>query len=238
MKTYAIKLCILCLALCPIGPVQADTQLKSTVVQTDSTAPPASVVSKPTINTTAPLENSNVPVVVISGSLNPVLEKKCWPQASEDKKLTKAGFIQSMIKITQASPKGVFKTGDSAFEVVALPSYKKEYRLEISLVFDHNLRKQSEILVPSVVIVDESFCEISDFPELKFTPTYGAFAAVEVEKAFVIISDEKPKFALIYTDARFGNSEVNVTNDFGYGIKNQERFLRVAYGYTNVRINK
>ncbi len=238
MKTSAIKLCILCLALCPMALAQADTQLEGTVVQTGSIEAPAPVVAQPTINPTAPLENSNVPVVAASESLNPVLEKKCWPQASEDKKLTKVGFIQSMIKITQASPKGVFKTGDSAFEVVALPIYKKEYRLEISLVFDHNLRKQSEILVPSVVIVDESFCEISDFSKLKFTPTYGVFAAVEVEKAFVIIRDEKPKYALIYTDARFSNSEVNVTNDFGYGIQNQERFLRVAYGYTNVRINK
>jgi Maltose operon periplasmic protein precursor (MalM) len=238
MKTSAIKVCTLCFAVCLMGRVQAGTQLESTVVQTGSTEVPATVVAQPAINPPAPLENSNVPVIPLSDNLNPVLEKKCWPQASEDKKLTKAGFVQSMIKITQASPKGVFKTGDSGFEVVVLPVYKKEYRFEISLVFDYNLRKQSEVLVPSVLIVDEKFCEITDFPKLKFTPTYGVFAGVEVEKAFIDVRDEKPKYALIYTDTSASNSEVNVTTDFGYGIQNQERFLRVSYGYTNVRINK
>ena len=218
MKTLATNLGVLCIALGSAGLVLANAQAENTVVPPDSPEGPVTVVAQPAIN--------------------PVIEKKCWPQASEDKKLTKAGFIQSMIKITQASPQGNFKTGDSAFEVVALPNYKKEYRLEISLVFDLNFRKQSEVLVPSVVIVDGNFCEISDLPKLKFTPTYGVFAAVEVEKAFVEIGDEKPKYALIYTDARFGNSEVNVTSDFGYGIQNSERYRRVSHGYVNVRINK
>lgn len=218
MKTLATNFSILCIALGSAGLALANAQVENAVAPPDSPVGPVAVVAQPEVN--------------------PAIEKKCWPQASEDKKVTKAGFVQSMIKITQASPKGSFKTGDSSFELVVLPSYKKEYRLEISLVFDLNLRKQSEVLVPSVVIVDGNFCEISDLPKLKFTPTYGAFAAVEVEKAFVEISDEKPKYALIYTDARFANSEVNVTSDFGYGMQNTARYRRVSHGYVNVRINK
>lgn len=218
MEIRVKKIVAMCIALGSAGLALANTPVENMVV------PPALPEG---------------PVVIAAPSeINPVPEKKCWPQASQDKKVTKAGFVQSMIKITQASPQGIFKTGDSAFEVVALPNYKKEYRLEISLVFDLNFRKQSEVLVPSVVIVDGNFCEISDVPKLKFTPTYGAFAAVEVEKAFVGISDDKPKYALIYTDARFGNSEVNVTSDFGYGMQNTARYLRVSHGYVNVRINK
>ena len=218
MEILVKKIVVLCIALGSAGLALANTPVENTVVPPASSEGPIAIVAPPQIN--------------------PVAEKKCWPQASEDKKVTKAGFVQSMIKITQASPQGNFKTGDSAFEVVALPAYKKEYRLEISLVFDLNLRKQSEVLVPSLVIVDENFCEISDVPKLKFSPTYGAFAAVEVEKAFLKIADEKPKYALIYTDARFANSEVDVTDDFGYGIQSIARYRRVSHGYVNVRINK
>jgi len=218
MKSLATNLGILCIAISSVGLTFANAQVENTVAPPNSPETPASIVAQ--------------------AEINPVPEKKCWPQASEDKKVTKAGFVQSMIKITQASPQGNFKTGDSAFEVLALPAYKKEYRLEISLVFDLNLRKQSEVLVPSLVIVDGNFCEISDLPKLKFSPTYGAFAAVEVEKAFVKIADEKPKYALIYTDARFSNSEVNVSDDFGFGIQSSARYRRVSHGYVNVRINK
>lgn len=197
------------------------------------------LANMPLENAAVPPDSPEIPVTAVAQlANNPVVEKQCWPQAAEDKKTTKAGFVQSMIKITPASPKGNFKTGDSAFEVVALPAYKKEYRLEISLVFDLNLRKQSEVLVPSVVIVDGNFCEITDLQKLNFTPTYGAFAAVEIEKAFVEIGDENPKYALIYTDARFADSEVNVTSDFGYGMQNSSRYRRVSLGYVNVRINK
>jgi|GEM_PF-3567334 len=238
MKILALKLGLLCIALGPVGLTLAETQMGNAESQTNASEGPDSVVVQPVIQSAALIENNSVTAAVQSNSLNTAVEKRCWSQALQDKKVTKAGFVQSMIKITQDSPKGTFKTGDSAFEVVALPGYKKEYRLEISLVFDHNLRKQSEVMVPSIVIVDEGFCEISDLPKLKFIPTYGVFAAVEVEKAFVVINDEKPKYALVYTDAKFSNSEVNVTSDFGYGMQSKERFLRVSYGYTNIRINK
>jgi hypothetical protein len=162
----------------------------------------------------------------------------CWPDAKKDMKSKKAGFVQSMAKISADSPVGTFKTGESAFTTVILPEFKNAYRFEVSLVFDFNFRKQSEVLVPSLVFLDENYCEIITYSELDFEPVYGAFAGVEIEKAFIPVNDGTAKYVLIFTDPMFNGTEVNVTSDFGYGMQNTSGFLRVAYGYVNVRINK
>ena len=162
----------------------------------------------------------------------------CWPDAKKDMKSKKAGFVQSMAKISPDSPVGVFKTGESAFTAIVLPEFKKAYRFEVSLVFDLNFRKQSEVLVPSLVFLDGDFCEIATYSELDFEPVYGAFSGNQIEKAFIPVNDGIPKYVLIFTDPMFNGTEVNVTSDFGYGMESTSRFLRVAYGYVNVRINK
>jgi hypothetical protein len=162
----------------------------------------------------------------------------CWPDAKKDIKAKKAGFVQSMAKISPDSPVGVFKTGESAFTTIVLPEFKKAYRFEVSLVFDLNFRKQSEVLVPSLVFLDGDYCEIATYSELDFEPVYGAFSGTQIEKAFIPVNDSNPKYVLIFTDPMFNETEVNVTTDFGYGMESTSRFLRVAYGYVNVRINK
>lgn len=162
----------------------------------------------------------------------------CWPDAKKDIKAKKAGFVQSMAKISPDSPVGVFKTGESAFTTIVLPEFKKTYRFEVSLVFDLNFRKQSEVLVPSLVFLDGDYCEIATYSELDFEPVYGAFSGTQIEKAFIPVNDSIPKYVLIFTDPMFNGTEVNVTSDFGYGMESTSRFLRVAYGYVNVRINK
>lgn len=143
-----------------------------------------------------------------------------------------------MVRIGADSPVGTFKTGESAFTKVVLPEFKNAYRFEVSLVFDFNFRKQSEVLVPSLVFLDGNYCEIATYSELDFEPVYGAFSGVEIEKAFIPVKDNTAKYVLIFTDPMFNGTEVNVTSDFGYGMQSTSSFLRAAYGYVNVRINK
>lgn len=126
-----------------------------------------------------------------------------------------------------------FPEGESLAEVLQLPAFKKPYQVEFWLSFDLNLRRDNEVLVPSVVLLDGDFCVVENVGEPKFRPEASFFTGTRQTKGRFPINDNKPKYVIVYTDSRRVGEQVRVSLDgFGYD------FVRSGQGYVMVRLNK
>lgn len=126
-----------------------------------------------------------------------------------------------------------FPEGESLAEVLRLPAFKKPYQVEFWLSFDLNLRKDNEVLVPSVVLLDGDFCVVENVGEPEFKPEASFFTGTRQTKGRFPIDDDRPKYVIVYTDPRRVGKHVRVSLDgFGYD------FVRSGQGYVMVRLNK
>lgn len=161
--------------------------------------------------------------------------RQCWPELRAAGTAEPGGAIGRMIRLEAGkSPVARFDEGDSLVVVVALPAFRKPYALEFQATPDLNVRSASEILWPSVVVVDADFCTLGKWPELDFKSKYSFLTSQTTTRASVPVADAAPRYALVYSDA------TRVGEPIGLEINGMDMgdLRRSGQGWVMVRINR
>jgi len=159
---------------------------------------------------------------------------RCWPALAEVTDRIRPGRLtyRTVRLHPQQSPSAEFASGSSLVEIVELPEFKRPYRVEFQLIFDINLSRDSEYLLPSAVLVDASFCQLLDVGELTFEFKRSLMNHQGAEVAHVGVTNGDPRFLLVYTDAR----KVGEPATLSTGPLAEYEMYRATSGYTMVRI--
>lgn len=161
--------------------------------------------------------------------------RECWPELADAPKAKAGGAIGRMLRLEPGKSRTArFATGDSLVVAVALPEFKKAYALEFQVTPDVNFGRPSEVLLPSVVLVDAELCVVSSHPELEFKSHYNFFTTERTTRARVQVSDGVARHALVYSDpAHVGDPVDFELNGFDMG-----QLRRSEQGWTMVRIDR
>ncbi len=159
---------------------------------------------------------------------------RCHPELAKRAPFAVPGMIVRNLRLQEGkSARLPFSTGESLVEVVQLPAFAKPYQVEFWLSFDMNLRKDNEVVVPSVALADENFCEIVDLGEPGFKSEASFLTGTRQTKGRIPVDSGKPRYALVYTDARRVGEPLKVRIDYS-----TMPFVRAGQGYVMVRLNK
>ena len=181
----------------------------------------------------APEAPPATPVVELTAG-QAAIAPRCHPDLAQRGPFVSPNAIVRNLRLQEGkSARLPFATGESLAEVIKLPPYSKPYHVEFWLSFDVNFKKANEVVVPSVVLVDGDFCEIADLGEPQFKSEASFFTGSRQTKGRFPVDDDKPKYALVYTDARRVGEPAKVSiNHIPFD------FVRAGQGYMMVRLNK
>ncbi len=170
----------------------------------------------------------------------PVPAARCYPALITFSKWSKPGnsLIPKMARIKEGAQQLDFSTGKSAFFGVRFADIKPNHLIQVLLIRDPNLTKLSTVFIPSYVLLDKDFCEITAQKEFIFREKKWANAfSQSLEIADVIVDkDENPAYLLLYSDARKNGSEV-IYRDSAFNYK-LPTTIRSEHGYLQLQTVK
>lgn len=186
-------------------------------------------------------ETHNVPLPVepaaSNASVNPAVA--CYPVLQTYSAWVKPGnsLIPKMVHIKEGSERLDFDTGKSAFAAVRFADIKLGQKIQVMLVRDLNLTKLSTVLLPSYVLLDQNFCEISAKTKLIFVRKKWVSALSNAAETadIVVAPNQQPTYVLLYSDAGLNGQEILYKDEYGLRLATT---IRTEYGYLNLQAVK
>lgn len=184
-------------------------------------------------------QNVTVPLLAdTSGTAIP--EQKCHAGLSKYQgwHLLGKALFPKQLRVQPDSFQIDLGSGPIRIQGMVLEKYVGPYQVEISLVRDANLAKASTVLIPSLAILDEKFCELKApyLPDFSFrrTPIKFMFSAKpDAERAVIPITDSEPRYIVIFSDMERVGGEVRF-KDANYGFT-MGQTVQSEFGFVNVQ---